>query len=280
MQESVNLRNLVTRWRARSRERDLRSHNLGGIARVSFRYCLIFGFFSYTMKYLSVIDEKIRETFALTPYNFFTEHDIHSEISHIASNFLIENDELSIKTRDGKKVGRIHHEYPTPFRCYMKGSEFRLVTEEEFEDLRKKKRDNDMRINVRRGHFDVVIFSKNYLENNIFLTITGKDYDQLKDTFKETKESVLDLAIEVVYFLGLHEDKPHLGIMDRFIKSIIQDYKKLQELMAFKVNGEPFCKEAVMMVFANTPYKNKVMEKIRNIEKADQVKLFIYINEA
>ena len=84
------------------------------------------------MSLLKYLYNQIATTFRKRPYRFFTEHDIHSELALIATLLLKNKGNLYAKTREGLIVNRIHHEYPTPFRCYMKGSEFRVIKEDEF----------------------------------------------------------------------------------------------------------------------------------------------------
>jgi hypothetical protein len=83
------------------------------------------------MTILQYILNRIETAFKESPYRFFTEHDIHSELALITTNLLSNEGSLFVKTKDGNRVGRVHHEYPTPFRCIMDHYNFRMVTEDE-----------------------------------------------------------------------------------------------------------------------------------------------------
>ena len=219
------------------------------------------------MKYLY---NQIKSSFEEHPRRFFTEHDIHSELALIATEFLRNRGNLQAKTPDGFVVDRIHHEYPTPFRCLMKGSEFRLVSEEEF---RREKRKNP-NFRARRGYVDFVVFNSEYVSSNQLRVVSGKRYRDFRASLSERTCPALDLAAEVVYF-PTFDDKPHYGIMNRRVSSTIQDYKKLVELMRFATpNDIPFCKEATMMFFSNTKYEDYLNKKFSSFPLSEKVKFF------
>ena len=207
------------------------------------------------------------------PYRFFTEHDIHSEIASIASTFLEENQTLYATTLDGHTVSRIHHEYPTPFRCYMKGTQFEKYAETEYLDVKRK----TPSFRARRGHFDIVVFNQKYIVTNKIGVISGKNYKILLDSFKQKQQPAINLAIEVVYF-PIFNHKPHLGIMKRKVDSTIQDYEKLKALIDFRYPDDtPFCEEAAMMFFSNTREKEALTTLLKSISVVDNVSLFTFI---
>lgn len=219
------------------------------------------------MKYLY---NQIKASFEEHPRRFFTEHDIHSELALIATEFLRNKGNLQAKTLDGFVVNRIHHEYPTPFRCLMKGSEFRLVSEEEF--MREKRKNPSFR--ARRGYVDFVTFNSEYVSSNKLRVVSGKRYGDFRDSLSERRGPALDLAVEVVYF-PIFDDKLHDGIMNRRVSSTIQDYKKLVELMKFATpNNIPFCKEAAMMFFSNTRYEDHLNKKFSSFPLTEKVEFF------
>jgi len=90
------------------------------------------------MSLLSFLFNQVEGAFRDYPHQFFTEHDVHSQLALLANKLLKKKGDLLAKTRDGFVVSRIHHEYPTPFRCLMKGSEFKLITEEKFREEKQK----------------------------------------------------------------------------------------------------------------------------------------------
>jgi len=69
--------------------------------------------------------KKMEATFREWPQCFFSEHDIHSVLYPLAKEELKQhgiNPEET--TRDEYITSLVHHEYPTPFRCDMKGYMF------------------------------------------------------------------------------------------------------------------------------------------------------------
>ena len=199
-------------------------------------------------------------------YSFFTEHDIHSKLAHVAEDTLGIQRELYVKTSDGFMASRVHHEYPTPFRCLMKGSSFRKVSEEEYQQERQKNR----RFRARRGYFDFVVLNTDFVASNKLSVVSGKSYAEFLKNLGNRRFPALDLAIEVVYFLTF-DQKLHKGIMERRIDSTNQDYQKLVALMNFpEPHKIPFCKEAAMLFFSNTPHKSELQKKLGSSIKRDK----------
>lgn len=219
---------------------------------------------------LKYLNKEIEAAFKKRPHRFFTEHDIHSELSLITSKILTKKGDLYAETNEGLAVSRVHHEYPTPFRCHMKGSHFRLITEEEFRVEKKK----NPKFRARRGHFDFVIFNSDYVSSNRLRVVSGKRYRYLLHSLKDQQYPALDLALEVVYY-PVFDERPHIGMMKRRVDSTIQDYRKLIALMEFTYpNNKSFCKEAAMMLFSNTTYKTELKEMLSYIPINEKVSFF------
>jgi hypothetical protein len=206
------------------------------------------------MSVLNHLHSNISTTFQKDPYRFFTEHDIHSELCRIATDFLERKGDLFATTKDRRMVSRIHHEYPTPFRCDMSNYDFKLITEEEFNMKRKQIKG----FRARRGFIDFVILNAQFIPSNNLNVVSGKSYKDVLQTLSNQHDPVLDLAIEVVYHFA-YDKKLHEGIMKRRVDSTIQDYKKLVELTKHKLsNNAKFCREAAMFFFSNTKHKDKL----------------------
>lgn len=120
-------------------------------------------------------------------------------------------------------------------------------------------------------------------EEAVFLALhtnlwTGKGLTRyFLPSLAERKCPALDMAVEVVYF-PTFDNKPRYGKMDRRFKSTIQDYEKLVELMKI-TTPTPFCKEAAMMFFSNTRYKDQLNKKFRSFPFKANVGLFRYISQ-
>jgi len=224
------------------------------------------------MSLLTKLDIQIGNKFNENPYRFFSEHDIHTELAKILIDELESENSLWSVTKDEKKVTRVHHEYPTPFRCYMKGTSFQKYTENQF----KKAKEKTPSLRVRRGHFDIVVFNEEYIQQNDLQTVSGKNYRALLKSFNVEQPTALELAIEVVYHISL-DSKPHFGIMKRRKDSTEQDYKKLKALMNFTFKDDtPFCQESAMMFFSNSLYNDTMKKRIEEIKRTKKVQLFSY----
>jgi len=221
------------------------------------------------MSILSYLHNRVETIFKEYPYRFFTEHDIHSELALIATALLQKQGNLYAKTKDDFVVSCIHHEYPTPFRCDMKDYAFRVVTEEEFNLRRRKK----LKIRARRGFIDFVVLNLDFISSNKLSTVSCKRYKDVLENLKNQQHPALDLAVEVVYH-PTFDEKPHVGIMERRVASTIQDYKKLVALTEFMFpHDTPFCKEAAMLFFSNTAYKDELNEMFKSFSE-DKVPCF------
>jgi len=228
------------------------------------------------VSFLKHLYEQIETAFRENPYRFFTEHDLHFELSRIATEFLRNEGSLFAKTCDEPKnfvLSRVHHEYPTPFRCHMKGSNFRLIKEDEY----RARKLRDPKFRARRGWIDFVVLNSGFVFSNRLRVISGKMYRDFLASLKEKQHTALDLAVEVVYF-PTFDEKRHIGIMRRKVGSTMQDYNKLVAVKQFAyLDGTPFCREAAMMLFSNTIHKNKLNEILASFPLRKEVSFFSII---
>lgn len=220
------------------------------------------------MRLLDYLREQITDMFTENPYRFFTEHDIHTALALIANDYLEGNEAILARTKDGRMVSRVHHEYPTPFRCDMNGSNFTVISEEEFS----RKQENQRRLRARRGYIDLAVLDPSYVGSNSYIVVSGKRYASLLSSLRNQRFPALDLAVEVVYHPSL-DGKIHEGIMRRRVESTIQDYKKLAAIMGFSFNGNQFCKEAAMFFFSNTKYVDKLDDMFREFPISSKVQI-------
>jgi hypothetical protein len=209
---------------------------------------------------LNHLKNQIEATFKKDPYRFFTEHDLHTELALIATDYLKKNGKLLTETKDKRIVSRVHHEYPTPFRCDMNELNFKVIPEDEFD----KKRKESLGFRARRGFMDLVVLNQDFIKSNNLNVVSGKRYKEVLKNLTNQKHSALDLAVEVVYY-PTFDEKPHIGIMKRRVASTNQDYEKLVALKKFKfTHNVPFCKDAAMLFFSNTTHKEKLKEMFKS----------------
>jgi hypothetical protein len=139
----------------------------------------------------------------------------------------------------------------------MKDRGFRVVSEEEFRSQKGR---------ADRGSLDFVIFNTDYIKSNPLKVVSGKDYAEFLMSPNQKQYQALDLAVEVVFF-PVFDEKPHFGIMKRRVESAEQDYRKLITLMGWKYpDSTRFCKEAAMMFFSNTSFKEDLNRMLSSID--------------
>ena len=173
---------------------------------------------------------RLRDTFHEYPNCFFTEHDIHSVLYNIAKEELQLNRVLTEKTLDECEVALVHHEYPTPFRCYMKRYSFERKDEKPY----------------KRGHYDLVILNPEFVKRNKLDVVCGKDYHKFRSVMQEVKVEPLIWACEVIFFPGAKK------LPKNALKIIEQDTLKVQETLRHKVGqGIDFCRIGSVLVFTS-----------------------------
>jgi len=176
------------------------------------------------------IVKRINKIFQRNPNLFFTEHDIHSVLYNIAEEELQRHGVLSAKTSDSREVSLVHHEYPTPFRCCMKGYGFQLKYEKPY----------------RRGHYDLVILNPSFVKNYELPVVYGKDYQRFSLAMQEVTVEPLIWVCEVVFFPKVK------GIPKNALRIIKQDALKVKETLKHKVGRDVnFCKMGSVLVFIN-----------------------------
>jgi hypothetical protein len=214
------------------------------------------------MGLLNFLHDKIKKDFEENRYQFFTEHDIHSELFRLSNEYYEHKGESLITTLDSKKIRRVHHEYPTPFRCLMPGFEFILIPEAEYQERRR----NTPRFRARRGWIDFVSLNPDYINNIMLNLATGKNYRRLRESLDTYSEyPVLDLALEVVYFHD-HSFSISPGRRKNSSRFAEQDYKKVCAVKDYEVaEGVPFAKESALMFFATTEKSTQLKASIASI---------------
>lgn len=199
------------------------------------------------MRFFDYISDVLHERITASPNRYFSESDIHSEVYSLLLNRCEEEGYTDLRSSDGYIVNLVHHEYPTPFRCYMKDGDFRVVTQNEFSEARRKKQF----YNYRRGYLDIVVFNPDFVKSNDMNIISGKSYAPFRKSYDAQKVPVLKTAIEVMYF-PMYPVTSYKTFTSKKVNPIRQDYKKLGAIMDFKFQDNvPFSEEVGMIVVSN-----------------------------
>ncbi len=163
---------------------------------------------------IKVIDHSIQELcvfFEQQPSMFYTESDIVCElVSRIQSA-------LEYKTAsdvEKKPHSLVHTEYPTPFKCDMANKSFVVAYENSCS---------------KRGHYDIVVMSREFIEAFPYSIIKGQDFRMIKQALANYKSHTAILyGIEIIF------RRDEVKSLDGIEKEIRQDNDKL---MASRIDG-------------------------------------------
>ena len=200
--------------------------------------------------------EQLIETFPKHLSCFFTERDIHSVLYNIAKQELQLNRVLTEQTRDGHRVMLAHHEYPTPFRCYMKGGNFELRDYKPY----------------KRGHYDLVILNPEFVKSNKLDVVCGKDYQKFRSAMREVKVDPLIWACEVIFFPGVKK------LPKNAIKIIEQDALKVKETLRYGVGrNRCFCQMGSVLVLTShtTEEAYDLKQQVTDLRKRHKIEVIL-----
>jgi hypothetical protein len=149
---------------------------------------------------------------------FFTENDIVCFFYNILRQSL---PNPFAKDMDGNEHLLIHGEYPTPFRCDMRGDRFEI------------KGDNETKF--KRGHYDIIVLNPDFIKAHPYPVIKGQNYEEFK---KVALSHISDYSPIVLYGIEFMFSRDPLKLsrgedkergVERFVAKVIQDAKKLAE---------------------------------------------------
>jgi hypothetical protein len=176
------------------------------------------------------IVKRLGEMFHGYPDYFFTERDINSLLCEIANEELRLRGITETRTSDGYLVNLVHHEYPTPFRCDMKGYTF-------------VKKDKPP---YARGHYDLIILNPLFVRRNNLDVVCARSFELFEAEMQQVDVTPLIWVCEVIFF-------PRVTRMPNdAILQIRQDALKVAETLRHKVgSSRPFCRFGSTLVFAS-----------------------------
>ncbi len=180
--------------------------------------------------------ESLEEEFRNEPTLFFTEHDLASRAYELIQKEL---DHRKVRRNGGKSYYLVHHEYPTPFRCDMSGRSF-AVKEEDDRTPRGGK--------YQRGHYDLVVFSPEFLQQCDYQLAKGQDYEIVKRDLPSVIKTIGSAPILVgIEFMFNRDPFASEKNVEDWWKGVLQDYQKLDASRQWK--KLPFMEQIVMMFF-------------------------------
>jgi len=108
--------------------------------------------------------ESVCQEFRSNSTQFFTENDI---ACRLYSAILGRLPESTVNDLDLKSQSLIHMEYPTPFKCDMKGDNFVVA-------------DPDSRFH--RGHYDLVVLDPRFVKSHSYVVTYGQSFRRCRET--------------------------------------------------------------------------------------------------
>lgn len=167
------------------------------------------------------IDALCRE-FQDNPTLFFTENDLVCKFYELLPKEL-KTTQIHDCDKNPKSHRLVHMEYPTPFRCDMNKSSFRLVSETQRKITNGKEGGK-----YKRGHYDIVILNPLAISQFTHEQIRGQDFELFKSHVKNKISHSNPMILYAIEFM-LHRGKMNSEkTAQDFIEKIMQDYNKLE----------------------------------------------------
>ncbi len=174
----------------------------------------------------------LEEEFRAEPSLFFTEHDLASRAYQLVQEEL---GHRKVRGNDGKSHYLVHHEYPTPFKCDMRGTSFTPKPQDS---------------KYKRGHYDLVVFNPKFLQHQKcnYKLAKGQHYAAIKSHLPGVMTDIGEAPILVgVEFMFNRDTFASEKSVEDWWKGVLQDYQKLDASRQWM--DRPFMQEIVMMAF-------------------------------
>ena len=199
--------------------------------------------------------ERVIQDFQHYPGCYFTEEDVRWRLMKEIDNALFTPDVKYARIRNGVLISLVHGEYPTPFRCSMKGRSF---------DLKPKGSD------VNRGHFDIVVLNPKAIAESEFAVARSQYYRRLLDLLEEEKLLLpfLDCVIEIKLYRDLaHPNRT--GFPEQQAEYATQALRKVAAtLQSNEYYKHPFAKRGIVLLFDNSDLVCNGDAKLAGVELA------------
>jgi len=213
---------------------------------------------------INTVDESIKtlcREFQSRPSLFFTENDIVCFFYNILRQNLTNP---FAKDRDGYEHLLIHGEYPTPFRCDMRGDKFEIK--------------NDDETKFKRGHYDIVVLNPDFIRAHSYPVIKGQNYEEFKNV---ALPHISDYSPIVLYGIEFMFSRDPLKVskgenqergVQGFVAKVLQDAKKLVETKKW---NEGFMGHLKMLTFVKeSPPKIREMLKKELAKGEENILIF------
>jgi len=186
--------------------------------------------------------------FQSRPNLFYTENDIVCFFYNILRQNL---PNPFAKDKKGYEHLLIHGEYPTPFRCDMKGDRFEIKDDDETK--------------FKRGHYDIVVLNPDFIRAHSYSIIKAQNYGEYQ---KQALSDISDYSPIVLYGIEFMFSRDPLKLskgedkergVEGFVAKVLQDAKKLTETKKW---NEGFIGHTKMLTFVKGS-SHKIQGKIK-----------------
>jgi hypothetical protein len=199
--------------------------------------------------------KELKDEFQQNGSLFYTENEI---VCHFYSILQGKLDWKLVEDRAGRLHYLVHREYPTPFRCDMRGAHFKVKSDDDWVDREKKKG------KFKRGHYDIVVLNPAFIQAADYQSAKAQNYERVKDDLKKASQPTILYGLEFMFNRDPFESqktKLRGTSLENFPEKVLQDYEKLRQSVELG-DGARFMDKIAMLVFDNTgdQLKNKLKE--------------------
>ena len=181
----------------------------------------------------------LQDEFRAEPTLFFTEHDLASRACQLIQQEL---GQPKVNRAEGKTYYLVHHEYPTPFRCDMRGHTFAIKGEKDRTPRGGK---------YQRGHYDLVVFNPKFLKKCGYDLAKGQNLKAVNKKIPGLIDMIGAPPILIGVEFAFNRDPfRSQKAIDQWWGSVLQDYEKLKASRTWK--ERPFMQEIIVMAFDAT----------------------------
>ncbi|MBM4443735.1 MAG: hypothetical protein FJ020_00355 [Chloroflexi bacterium] len=132
---------------------------------------------------------RLTEDFLTSPARYFSEEDIRWRLIKDIDTGLAQLGESTVTVSGGTPTSAVHGEYPTPFRCGMKESSFKVLGPADRSG--------------RRGHFDVVVLNASSTTGISLEAVRSQDFGVFIRALPTLCLPFLDTVIEIKLYRDL-----------------------------------------------------------------------------
>jgi hypothetical protein len=181
--------------------------------------------------------KKLSNEFSSHPQYFFTEEDVRWRLIAELARLFEERGTAEIALQNGTTF-IVHGEYPTPFRCKMPERTFQVEPPNS---------------KARRGHFDIVVFHPNAIQQCTFEVVRAQFYKMFLQKLANLPLPFLDSVIE----LKLFRDFAHRNATEsahRKAEATIQAILKTAAVLSPQAGyyQRPFATRGFVLIFDNS----------------------------